>query len=156
MVQKPPLTPPDRRVATGRAFALRPPVRYEDDLHAQVARALDLLLLPPAQWSTFPAGHFPLPPAFAAKLSRLGMKRSWPDLLIVYGGIYGIELKREGASMSRTRTVRTKRGALRVLEGQATVFPRLRRAGMKIEVCYSLDEVLAALRNWNIPTRVSA
>jgi hypothetical protein len=34
----------------------------EDDLHAAVARALDLLLLPPAEWTTFPAGSVPLPP----------------------------------------------------------------------------------------------
>lgn len=136
-----------------RAFTLRAPVPYEDDIHAQVAKALDLLLLPPAQWTTFPAGNVPLPPQFAAKLARLGLKRGWPDILVVYGSVYGIELKREGQSMSRTRTVRTKRGALRVLEGQKDVFPRLRGAGMKIEVCYSIDDVLAALKNWDIPMR---
>ncbi len=137
-------------------LALRAPTRYEDDIHQQVAKALDLLLLPPAQWTTFPAGSVPLPPAFAAKLSRLGLKRGWPDILVIYGTVYGIELKREGAGMSRTRAVRTKRGGLRILEGQIDVFPRLRKAGMKIEVCYSLDEVLAALRLWNIPTREAA
>lgn len=100
-----------------------------------------------------PVGHIKLTPAQAALLSRIGVKRGLPDLMVVYGGIYGIELKRGEGSLSRTRIVRTKRGALRVLEGQLEVFPRLRRAGMKIEVCYSLDEVLGALRAWNIPTR---
>lgn len=121
-----------------------------------MAKALDILLLPPAVWFAMPVGHIKLTPAQAALLSRIGVKRGLPDLMVLYGGIYGIELKRGEGSLSRTRTVRTKRGALRILEGQLDVFPRLRRAGMKIEVCYSLDEVLAALRAWNIPIREAA
>jgi hypothetical protein len=40
-----------------------------------------------------------------------------------------------------------------VLEGQETVFERLARAGMRIEVCRSLAEVVEALRTWGIPMR---
>lgn len=137
-------------------FRLTTPEIPETKFQETVADALDILLLPPAVWFAMPVGHVKLTPAQAAVLSRIGVKRGLPDIMIVYGGVYGIELKRQGGSMSRTRTVRTRRGGLRILEGQAEVFPRLRRAGMKIDVCYSLDEVLASLRNWNIPTRVAA
>src|SRR6185436_17261239 len=97
----------------------------ENDLHESVASALDLLLLPPAMWTTFPAGAVPLPPQSAAKLARLGLKRGWPDVLVLHGQLFGIELKRVGGILSRTRIVRTRSGAARVLDGQVDVFPRL-------------------------------
>ena len=43
--------------------------------------------------------------------------------------------------------------ALRQLDGQVDVFPRLIRAGMQIAVCRSIPEVLAALAGWGVPTR---
>jgi len=136
-----------------RPFRLRAPVVAETALHTSVADALDRLLLPPVQWTTFPAGSVPLPPEFAAKLARMGLHRGWPDILIVAGGIYGIELKREGGILSKSRTVRTRSGAPRVLAGQTDTFPRLINAGMKIAVCHSIDEVIDALRGWDIPMR---
>ncbi len=139
--------------AKPRPFRLRAPIVPENDLHASVAEALDRLLLPPAVWTTFPAGSVPLPPQFAAKLSRLGLKRGWPDVLICHHGIFGIELKRVGGRLSTTRIVRTRRGAPRILDGQADVFPRLIEAGMRIAVCHSIAEVMAALTLWNVPTR---
>jgi hypothetical protein len=139
--------------AKPRAFKLKPPVVPEDDFHESVAKALDLLLLPPAEWTTFPAGSVPLPPQFAAKLARLGLKRGWPDVLILHGRMFGIELKRVGGVLSKTRTVRTRSGALRQLDGQVDVFPRLALAGMEIAVCHSVDEVLSALMRWGVPLR---
>jgi hypothetical protein len=136
-----------------RPFRLRPPVVTEHTLHTSVADALDRLLLPPAEWTTFPAGSVPLPPEFAVKLSRMGLKRGWPDILVVHHGIYGLELKRFGGSLSRTRTVRTRSGAPRVLDGQTDTFPRLITAGMRIAVCHSIEEVIAALALWDIPMR---
>jgi len=136
-----------------RPFRLTEPVVPEDDLHAAVAQALDLLLLPPAMWTTFPAGLVELPGQAAAKLARLGLKRNWPDILVLHGALHGIELKRVGGQLSRTRTVRTRRGSLRMVEGQADVHPRLEAAGMKIAVCRSVDEVLAALAAWGVPMR---
>jgi hypothetical protein len=137
---------------SARPFRLRAPVIPETPFHASVARALDMLVQPPAMWTTFPAGSVPLPPQFAAKLARLGLKRGWPDLLVLHAGrLHGIELKRAGGRLSRTRTVRTRSGAPRTLEGQADVFPRLETAGMLIAVCTTLDEVLAALRAWQVP-----
>lgn len=137
-------------------YRLVAPVVAEQDLHEAVARALDLLLLPPAMWTTFPAGAVPLPAQFAAKLARLGLKRGWPDVLVLHQRLFGIELKRVGGILSRTRVVRTRAGAMRVLDGQADVFPRLLAAGMAIAVCRSVDEVLAALAGWHVPLRVAS
>ena len=137
-----------------RAFRLIAPVPLENDIHASVAAALDLLLMPPATWATYPAGHIQLPPQAAAKLTRVGLKRGWPDILILHQSLYGIELKRPGGKLSRTRIVRTRRGAPRILEGQTEVFPRLIAAGMEIATCESVDQVLTQLHAWNIPLRV--
>jgi hypothetical protein len=128
-------------------------VPSESDLHAAVAVALDRLLRPPAQWTTFPAGHVELTGRAAAKLALLGLKRGWPDLLVLHGTLYGIELKRAGGPLSNTRTIRTRRGLLRVVEGQRDVFPRLEAAGMRLAVCDSLEAVLDTLTAWGVPLR---
>jgi hypothetical protein len=138
------------------AFRLAAPVVPEDDFHEAVAQALDVLLLPPAMWTTLPAGHVRLTGQAAAKLARLGLKRNWPDVLVLHGTLHGIELKRQGGKLSRTRQVRTRRGNLRSVEGQREAFPRLEAAGMKLAVCDSLDSVLAQLAAWGIPLRWQA
>lgn len=136
------------------------PAAAEDDLHEQVARALAILLLPPTQFSTFPAGGYQLTEAAKARLSRLGMASGWPDILIVAktptrpdGGIWGIELKASGGRLSKTRLVRTRRGGIRIAVGQEERFACLEAAGMPVAVCQTLPEVLAALRSWGIPLR---
>lgn len=139
-----------------RPFRLMASIVPETDLHESVANALDLLLLPPATWTTFPAGCVELTGQAAAKLARLGLKRGWPDVLVLHGALHGIELKRVDGTLSRTRTVRTRRGSLRIVEGQRDTFPRLEAAGMKIAVCRSVDAVLVQLAAWNIPLRMHA
>ena len=141
---------------TSTSWRLSAPMVSENDIHAAVARALDVLLLPPATWTTFPAGGYGLTAAAAARLVRLGLKRGWPDVLVLHGTLHGIELKRATGTLSRTRTTRTRSGALRLVEGQQDVFPRLEAAGMRIAVCRSVDEVLAALAAWGVPTRRAA
>ena len=137
-----------------RPFRLTAPVVPEDDLHAAVADALDRLLLPPATWTTFPAGHVPLPARYAVKLARLGLKRNWPDVLVLHRGtLHGIELKRPGEGLSIARWVRTRRGAPRFVEGQRETFPRLEAAGMQIAVCETVVGVLDALAGWGVPLR---
>ena len=111
------------------------------------------MVLPPAEWTFFPAGAVPLPPRLAAKLTRMGLHRGWPDFLVLHERTFGIELKREGGVLSRTRLVRNKRGGLRQVDGQRDVFPRLERAGMTIAVCRNTDEVLDQLVRWQIPVR---
>jgi hypothetical protein len=139
--------------AKPRPFRLSAPVTPEDSLHEAVADALEILVLPPAMWTTFPAGNVPLEPRYAAKLARLGLKRGWPDIIVVCDRAFGIELKKVGGTLSRTRVVRTQRGAMRTLEGQVDVFPRLVAAGMRIAVCHSVEEVLRALVGWGVPLR---
>lgn len=136
-----------------RPFKLRAPVIPEEDIHVSAGHLLDRVLLPPAKWTTFPAGNVPLPPEYAAKLARLGLQRGWPDILVVCGAVYGIEIKRRGGCLSKTRTVRTRSGAQRVLLGQEDVFPQLEEAGMRIAVCHDQDEVLDALVAWGLPIR---
>jgi|KBSMisStaDraftv2_1062788.scaffolds.fasta_scaffold1267522_2 hypothetical protein len=139
---------------TKRPFRLTAPLPLEQDIHEQTARVLDRVLLPPAVWACYPAGHIKLAPAEVARLGRAGLKRGWPDILIIFQGlVFGIELKRRGQKLSKTRVGRTRRGAPRIYEGQEDVFPRLHAAGMTIAVCNSVDAVLHQLRRWGIPTR---
>lgn len=140
---------------TAAPFRLTPPHVYadEDRLHEDVADALDKLLAPPAEWSTFPAGHTPLEPRYGAKLERMGLKPGWPDILVQHQGSFGLELKTQNGRLTRTRLVRNRRGGLRQVTGQEEMFPRLQRAGMKIAICRSVDDVLAALEGWGVPLR---
>lgn len=126
----------------------------EDEIHAAVARALDRLLVEPAQWSTFPAGGYELSKAAAARLFRLGLKPSWPDVLIVHQGIFGIELKDHDGRLSTTRIVHSKRtGRPRIVLGQREMHEKLRAAGMQVATCRSVDAVLRQCREWRIPLR---
>jgi hypothetical protein len=136
-----------------RLYLTARPEQTEDNFGEQVASALKILLLPPAEFSHFPAGGYDLSPAAAARLYRLGLAPGWPDIIISYHGLFGIELKVGDGDLSRTRIVRTKRGANRVIVGQVDMHKRLRASGMRIAVCRTLDCVLVQLREWNIPTR---
>jgi hypothetical protein len=133
---------------------LVPPAQPEQALHEAVAKLLVVGVLPGTEWTHFPAGSMPLDARWAAKLYRMGLKRGWPDFLILHATrLHGLELKRRGGELSRSHYVRTKTGALRWIEGQDEVLPRLEIAGAKIAVCDSLDGVIAALRGWHIPLR---
>jgi len=83
-----------------------------------------------------------------------GLKRSWPDFLVLHVRLYGIELKRQGGTLSRTRIARTRRGSPRILVGQRDNFPELLAAGMQeIAVCHSAAEAIATLERWRVPLR---
>jgi hypothetical protein len=84
----------------------------------------------------------------------MGMKRNWPDFLVLFGILHGIEMKRPGEKLSRARIIRTRRrGTLRYVEGQRDVFPRLEAAGMKLATCNTVNDVLEQLVAWGIPMR---
>lgn len=138
-------------------FRLKAPRIAERDLHQNVVDGLAKLVAAPAEFTTFPAGHIKLSPRDGAKLNRLGLKRGWPDILIINASqVYGIELKAAGGRLSKTRIAHTKSGRPRIVEGQQEVFQRLGAAGMKIRTCSSLAEVLQTLREWQVPLRLSA
>jgi hypothetical protein len=138
-----------------RPFKLTSLEPLEVDIHEACAQALDRLLLPPTMWFTYPAGAAELSPQQMARYSRIGLKRGLPDIWLLHAGVYCIELKRRGGSLSKTRVGRTRRGAPRVLVGQEEIFPLLIATGAveAIAVCSSVDEVLAQLARWQIPLR---
>jgi hypothetical protein len=144
---------PRQTLEQQEVMRLTAPVVSEAELQEAVADALDVLLLPPAMWTAYPAGHIALTGQQAAKLLRMGLKRSWPDVLVLHGVLHGIELKRRGSALSKTRLVRTRRGRPRIVEGQADVFPRLEAAGMRLSTCETVEQVLSALTRWGIPLR---
>jgi hypothetical protein len=146
-------------VSSSRQFRLIEEIQPERELQENVVRVLDALIQPPAYFFSAAIGAAKLSPQQAAALSRAGVKRGIPDLIVLapddHGPrVFGIELKRaKQGYLSRDRIVRTKRGAPRLLEGQQSVFPRLEAAGMTIAIARSVDEVLATLDRWQIPLR---
>jgi hypothetical protein len=141
------------RVSVPRAWKLTAPLPEEVDLQAAGAAAFATLIRPPTEWTAFPAGHLKLTGAQAARLTRIGLKRSWPDHLILHAGkLIGIEWKKPGEALSRSRWVRTKSGRSRWVEGQREVFPRLAGQGMRGPyVCETVEQALAALEAEGVP-----
>jgi hypothetical protein len=135
------------------AFALDEYVQPEVDLQAAGADAFNKLLRPPAMWTAFPAGHLELTGQQAARLARIGLKRAWPDHLVLWpGNIVGIEWKTGDGSLSISRFVYSKRnGKPRWVEGQRETFPKLKAAGMKIYVCISVEHALRILQAMECP-----
>lgn len=117
--------------------------RSEDALHQACAGYLNARLLPPAWWTTFPAGGGGKDRG--SRLKRMGMKSGVPDLLIfdplpVMGIMgYGIELKDKDG---------------RLLPSQIETQPRMMNAGFQImSICRSLEEMKHQLDEWRIPIR---
>ena len=111
----------------------------EADLHKTVAELLDWVLLPPAFWSTFPAGWGIMHPATAGRLKGSGLKAGFPDLFIIFNGrITGIELKAPGGLLTKV---------------QRDMHERLRSAGMMTYVCHSVEEVMETLDKASLPRR---
>jgi hypothetical protein len=140
------------------SFRLTAPVPSESDIHEACASALDTLLLRPAEWISLGIGALKLTPAQMARLTRVGIKPGWPDLIICYHSIYGVEIKKPGKTsrpgrLSTTRIVRTRQGALREVTGQVEMFCRLEQAGMRIAIVTSVGEMLDALMGWGVPLR---
>lgn len=139
--------------AAPRPYRLTEYVADEVDLQAAGEEAFARLIRPPAEWTAFPAGHLKLTGQQAARLTRVGLKRSWPDHLVLYAGkLIGIEWKRSGETLSRSRWVKTKSGKSRWVEGQREVFPRLAEQGMRGPyVCETVEQALAALEAEGVP-----
>ena len=123
------------RKAAARAFNL-PNNPRESEFHVSVAELLDWILLPPAMFTTFPAGWGKLSTATAGRLHASGMKKGMPDILVfaphtIYSTrVIGIELKV---------------GANAVSSAQRTMFAQLQAVGVHVYVCRSIENVVAAL-----------
>jgi hypothetical protein len=114
---------------------------------------LNVCLASPAVWAPYPAGVTTLSPQQFAQYSRFGIKRGFPDIMIFWRQVWGIELKRRGGRVSKTRIGRTRKGGPRILIGQEDMFPKLLDSGAwgAIEVAHSIDEVCMLLDRWRIP-----
>lgn len=136
-------------------FRLRRPEPLELDVHEARARALDRLLAPPAMWCCYPAGGTELSAQQWSRYARMGLKRGMPDIFIFYRGLWGIELKRRGGKLSKTRIVRTRQGSPRVLVGQEETFSALLASNgfREIAIAHSVDEMLDHVERWHIPLR---
>lgn len=110
----------------------------EQGLHLVVARFLDMALPDDATWFHPPNGGA-RNVVEAAILKRMGTRPGVPDCVIIHRQrAYGVELKTEKSYLSRA---------------QKLTHEALARAGMKIAVCRSLDEVQSALDGWGIESR---
>src|SRR5262249_14380630 len=124
------------------------PVPTELDLHRSVAQFLDLALMPPAVWTTFPAGWGKFGLKTAVQLKQSGLKPGMPDILVfdayhmianhIYTKVVGLELKKPGEKPSAA---------------QQLMFGRLRACGVAIHVCESIDDVVKALSQEQIGLR---
>lgn len=110
----------------------------ELDLHRSVADFLSWTVLPPAVWTTFPAGWTAMKKGAAGRLKGCGLKAGMPDILIFYNSFtLGIELK------ARTNPSPEQR----------ETFKQLQEAGVSVSIARSLDEVEGILRMYGIPMR---
>jgi hypothetical protein len=111
----------------------------ENQLHAAVADYLDWMLLPPAFFTTFPAGGYVLPRSGAGLLKRKGLKAGFPDIILFYDGrTIGIELK-----VANNKPTPVQMGTL----------ARLREAGIHCYICRDVDRVQEVLKEEGFPLR---
>jgi hypothetical protein len=111
----------------------------EAALHKAVADLLDWGLLPPALWTTFPAGWGKLGKATAGRLRGSGLKAGFPDILVFFNGrAVGVELKAADGDISKQ---------------QRAMFLQLYAAGVRVYTCRNTDDVIGVLEQESIPHR---
>ena len=114
-------------------------VPSENQLHASVAEFLDWALLPPALYTTFPAGWGRLGKATSGWLKKCGLKEGMPDILIFYDKrCVGIELKVGNNKQTQV---------------QRDMTFKLARAGVPVYVATSIEAVEFILRHELLPMR---
>jgi hypothetical protein len=116
------------------------PLINEAALHRSVAEFLDWVLLPPAIWTTFPAGWTDMRKGAAGRLKGCGLKAGMPDILIFHGNgcTMGIELKSIPGKLSKF---------------QLDMFTKLDAAGLRTYVSRSLEDVYNALIIEDVPRK---
>jgi hypothetical protein len=116
----------------------------ESELHVSVAELLDWILLPPAMFTTFPAGWGKLTKATAGRLYASGMKKGMPDILV---------FQRHTHETTRVIGIELKTGVYSVSSAQRTMFAQLQAVGIKVYVCRNIEDVVGALDAAGIPHR---
>lgn len=117
-----------------------PPAPPTDDLsEEQIHRAVIELLDSAAVAGAFPF-HVPngeaRGPGIGGKLKAMGTRAGMPDVCILFlGRFYCLELKKRGGRLS---------------PAQRTTHALLVACGAEVRTTYSLDEAIAALKDWGI------
>lgn len=118
-----------------------PDYAREAELHKSVAHFLDWALVPPAFFSTFPAGWGKLSKASAGRLYASGLKAGMPDIFVFGPGrkTVGIELKVPPNTATAV---------------QRTMFAKLQAVGIRVYICRSIEDVVDALGQEGVPCRL--
>lgn len=112
--------------------------REEQEFHKQVAHLLSAILPSASFWWHTPNGG-KRSKIEAAIFKALGVKKGFPDIGILWQGrAFFIELKRSDEKPTMD---------------QIACHTSLRAAGCPVELATTIDEVMAALRIFDIPTR---
>jgi hypothetical protein len=111
----------------------------ESQLHISVAEFLDWILLPPAMYTTFPAGWGQLGFKTSNQLKRSGLKPGMPDIMVLYDShCFFIELKAGKNTLSPV---------------QREMHSKLRDAGVHVYVAKSIEDVVTVLVHERVPMR---
>jgi hypothetical protein len=115
--------------------------RPETALQIVAAQFLDYALPEEAIWTAMDAGLTKLTPAQADLQKRKGVKKGWPDLLVMYRGkLHGIELK---APKGRVSPEQHRIGAALIDQGGHWC------------VAKSIADIEENLHEWGIPLRAT-
>lgn len=133
-------TPIARKKPSHRAITF-PDRAREADLHKSVAHFLRWALVPPALFTTFPAGWGKLSKATAGRLYASGLAPGMPDIFVFGPGrrVVGIELKVPPNTATAV---------------QRTMFAKLQAVGIKVYICTSIEDVADALKQEYVPCRL--
>jgi len=117
-------------------------VRKRRDIESPLQAAMLELLAAgyPDVWvCSIPNGGYIMEPRTVAKLKWLGLRPGAPDLLLVWtDGVGFVEVKAPKGVVS---------------DDQKSVHKTLRAKGHRVSVCRSLEDLIATLIEWNVPTR---
>jgi hypothetical protein len=117
-----------------RAYRARRPHEPESKLHIATADTLRKHCRPEWLWSHFPSGEA-RNIRTGAKLKKMGLKRGWPDFVLVGPGgqLHGLELKRRDGELT---------------EAQEDFAEKAQAIGVPYAVARTVDEMLAVLQGW--------
>jgi hypothetical protein len=123
----------------------------EQELHIEVAEALDIILMPSVLWSTVPSGGGGA--KRGAFLKAMGLKRGVPDILIFWSDSACPVLPGRDGRPSFVLGIELKAGKNKPSDAQKEWHARAKLLGHMIAVCYSLKEVVEALDRFKVPHR---